>query len=118
MIRSPREAEIMAAEWLQYLGYADATVTATGADGGVDVIGKSVVAQVKAHMAPTGRADLQKLYGVASHLRRKPIFFSLVGYTQQALAWANDADIALFRFGENGIPEAINVGARGLTPDG
>ena len=45
------------------------------------------VAQVKTHMKPIGRPDLQRLSGVAKG--RTTLFFSLEGYTPEARKWGD-----------------------------
>lgn len=115
LIRSPQDAENAAAEWLRWFGFTDATVTKAGADGGVDVRGRSLVAQVKAHMVPISRPDLQRLYGIAQVERATAIFFSLMHYTHEALEWADQVGMALFRFDHAGEPEAVNSYAAAVT---
>lgn len=108
MIRSALEAEDRAAEWLRWFGFEDAKSTGAGADGGVDVRGKSMVAQVKMHMVPIGRPDLQRLYGVAQTESAVSVFFALTDYTRDARAWADQVGMALFRFSPAGEAEPIN----------
>jgi hypothetical protein len=108
MIRSPLEAEEVAAEWLSWFGFVDIKATGAGADGGVDVRGKSLVAQVKMHMVPIGRPDLQRLYGAAQAENAVSAFFSLTDYTRDAKAWADQVGMALFRFSPAGEAEPTN----------
>lgn len=112
LIRSPEDAEVAAAEWTRWLGFPDAHVTGRGADGGVDIRGKSVVGQVKAHMGRISRPDLQRLYGVAQAEKRLPLFFSLMSYTEQSIRWADSVGMALFRFNHAGEVEPVNKSAR------
>lgn len=114
LLRSPAEAEHLAAEWSRWLGFADAVATGGGADGGVDVRATGMVAQVKAHMTPVGRPDLQRIYGVAMAESSMPLFFSLTSYTRQAIDWANAVDLPLFRFSLDGRVEPVNPAARDL----
>jgi hypothetical protein len=81
---------------MKWLGWPDARVTPPGSDGGVDVLGRRVVAQVKARVGLVGRPDIQQLYGVAVHKRCVPLFFALAGYTREATMWADQAGVALF----------------------
>lgn len=108
LIRTPRDAEEVACDWLRHWGHGDAVVTPVGADGGIDVYASDVVAQVKAEAKPTGRPVMQALGGVANAEGKAGVFFSLGGYTPEAIAWANRADIALFTFDLTGTPEALN----------
>ena len=109
--RNPREAEELAAEWLRYFGFDDATLTQEGSDGGVDIEGGKFVAQVKAEMKPSGRARVQQLYGIAQLERKRAVFFSLCGYSPHATEWANRAGVALFSFNHAGEPEPANDAA-------
>ena len=115
LIRSPDDAEQVAAAWMRHLGFADARCTGAGTDGGVDVRSREAVAQVKAQLSPVGRPELQALYGVAHSEGRRPLFFSLMSYTAAALAWADEVGMALFRFDHGGGVEAVNVAAETLV---
>jgi len=108
MLKGHVAAEEFAAEVLVSLGFRDASRTPTGADGGVDVAGSGVVAQVKMEALPTGRDRLQALYGVASVEHVRAVFFSLAGYTAQAIEWADRAGIALLEFEFDGSIAAVN----------
>jgi hypothetical protein len=113
-IRSPDDAEQVAAEWMRHLGFGDARCTGAGADGGVDVRSQGAVAQVKAQLSPVGRPELQALYGVARSEGRQPLFFSLMSYTTAALTWADEVGMALFRFDHAGLVQAVNAPAETL----
>jgi hypothetical protein len=112
LIRSPRDAELIAVEWMRYWGFTDAIATPVGADEGIDVTSERAIAQVKAHMVPIGRPEIQNLAGVASVERKLAMFFALNGYTAQAVQWADKAKVALFTFDLQGRPEAVNETAR------
>jgi len=114
-IRSPDDAEQVAAEWMRHLGFGDARCTGAGTDGGVDVRSREAVAQVKAQLTPVGRPELQALYGVARSEGCQPLFFSLMSYTAAALGWADGVGMALFRFDHAGMVEAVNAAAEGLV---
>jgi tetratricopeptide (TPR) repeat protein len=113
-IRTAIDAEQTARDWMRYLGFPDSRLTNQGADGGVDVRSSNAVAQVKKELSPTGRPKLQELYGIAAHEGSQALFFTLAGYTPQALEWGTQAGIALFRLDYSGdiIPE--NIPARRL----
>lgn len=114
LIRSPADAEQVAAEWMRHLGFGDARCTPAGTDGGVDVRSTGAVAQVKAQLSPVGRPELQALYGVARSEGRRPLFFSLMSYTAAALTWADEVGMALFRFDHGGLVEPVNAPAEEL----
>jgi hypothetical protein len=67
-----------------------------------------MVAQVKMHMVPIGRPDIQRLYGVAQTEGAVSVFFSLTDYTRDAKAWADQVGMALFRFSPAGEAESVN----------
>lgn len=100
------------------LGYTDAAVTMRSGDGGLDVVSKGAVAQVKYQSAPVGRPAIQNLAGAAmTSPGKERLFFSFSRYTQGAIAYANQVGIALFVYdtqggfvGVNGI--AANAGTR------
>jgi hypothetical protein len=109
LIRTPKDAECAAAAWMRWMGYDDAEVTGPGADGGVDVTSRRSVAQVKTETLPVGRPALQRLHGVAMADSKEGLFFSLSGYTSQAVEWADLAGMPLFRFDLQGEPQAANA---------
>jgi len=117
IIRSPDDAEQVAAEWMRHLGFGDARCTGAGTDGGVDVRSREAVAQVKAQLTPVGRPELQALYGVARSEGRRALFFSLMSYTAAAKAWADEVAMPLFRFDHAGMVEAVNAAAETLLAD-
>ncbi|MDF9717876.1 restriction endonuclease [Nocardioides sp. ChNu-99] len=118
MLRGHRESEHYAAEVLAALGFAQVRRTPDGSDGGVDVDGPEVVAQVKMEALPTGRERIQALAGVAAVERKRAVFFSLAGYTAPAVEWGDRAGVVLFQFAFDGSVEAINDGARRLLARG
>ena len=114
LIREARDAELIAVEWMRYLGFDDAVATPVGADGGVDVVSTRAVAQVKMEGKPTGRPVVQQLHGVAVHEDKTGVFFSLAGYTPHARNWAQTSGTALFRFDYQGAAEPVNAVAHEL----
>lgn len=89
-------AEDLAATHLRGLGYRDARRTPVGTDGGFDVEGRGVVAQVKYRATAVGRPDVQRLVGANRH-GATAVFYSRAGYSQGAIDFAMHADVALFR---------------------
>ncbi|MEV0948194.1 restriction endonuclease [Rhodococcus sp. NPDC049939] len=109
-IRTAADAESNAAKQMQRLGYGDATVLLGGAEGGIDVHSSSAYAQVKWRGDSAGRSNLQSLYGArgTSH-GTKLLYFSGSGYTDEAVAYADEVGMALFRTEPDG--ETCPVGA-------
>jgi hypothetical protein len=114
LVRTARDGELVAAEWMRYWGFADAVATPVGADAGIDVVSETAVAQVKMEAVVTARAVVQGLFGVAAAEQKTPLFFSLAGYSAQALAWGTRVGIGMFTFDLQGQPEPANDAARRL----
>ena len=100
------EAEELAAESLRGLGYTDARRAPPGSDGGVDVEGRGIVAQVKYRATPVGRPDVQTLVGANQHGARS-VFYARAGYTQGATQYADQVGVALFK---------LDVSTRSVQP--
>ena len=115
-IHSWQDAEHMAQTWMFFFGYYDSKVTKAGSDGGVDVVSSEAIAQVKYEQSKTGRPKLQELTGEAVTSGKKAFFFSLSGYTKNAVEWAESspAGLALFQFNHEGMVTAINREARAV----
>lgn len=92
-----RQAELLACEWMRYLGALDAIVTPAQRDGGVDVRSRDFVAQVKHRRGEAiGVEPVRQLHGVAAAEGRRALFFSSSGYTREAVAFASEVAMALF----------------------
>lgn len=116
---TPREAEYVAAGIMRdHLGFKDAAVTTASGDGGVDVVAKQAVAQVKHWGSQVGRPAIQQLYGArgADH-SKKMVFFCSGGYSRQAIAYANEVGVALFTFDAAGSYGVINELAEVLVAE-
>jgi len=107
-------AEELAVAHLRQLGFGDARRTPPGADGGIDVQGTGVVAQVKHHAHPVGGPDVQRLRG-AAHGLAHAVFYSLSGYTAAATVFADRADVALFSYATSNVVTAVNETAGELV---
>lgn len=118
LIRSARDAEEAARAWMVANGWSDATLTNDGADGGVDVHATGVVAQVKAEVRPIGRPPIQAIRGIAAYEDATALFFSIGGYTAEALAWGTDAGVAMFGFDLQGDVVPANAVADNIGGDG
>lgn len=94
-----RAAEEEVREWMSGNGWRDARLTASGADGGVDVRARGLVAQVKDTRAKVGRPAIQQLYGIARAESATPLFFARGGFTAQGATWADEHGVARFTIG-------------------
>jgi|SRR6478672_3850467 len=92
-----QEAEINCLDWMKRNGFKDARLTRRGADGGLDIVSKKAVAQVKHHQKPVGISDIQRHYGIAQSAGKQALFFSSGGYTKAALAWAQSHGVVCYR---------------------
>jgi hypothetical protein len=115
LIRTARDAELVAVDWMRHLGFTDAAATPVGADEGIDVLAEHAVAQVKMEGSPTSRPTVQQLHGVAVAKKRTALFFALAGYTPPAVDWASQHGIALFQYDLQGVPTPVNPPAQQLT---
>jgi hypothetical protein len=113
-----KQAEQFAADVLRSCGFRGARTTQSGADGGVDVRGPGVLAQVKHLHGAVGRPDVQKLRGARGDGSESLHFFSLSGYSAQAIAEAERLQVALWRYdtSRNVIP--LNKLALDSLPEG
>ena len=111
-IDSWRAAEDNAAAWMRWWGYKDAQVTPGGPDAGIDVQSTEALAQVKWEAAQTGTPALQRLVGARRSDHHKTLlFFSGAGYSTPAIDYADDMDIALFKYALNGQVTPMSLAA-------
>lgn len=114
-INNPAEAELQAATHMRSIGYPDAEARPGGADGGIDIRSAHAVGQVKMHFKPTGRPDLQRLFGARGHeSSKRMVFYAHGGYSQAAIEYAAAVDMVLFKFDQNGTFSAMNPAAAAL----
>ena len=96
---SDEGAEHLTAQWLQYLGFEEATVTQYSGDGGIDVETLDYVCQVKNYRdKAVSVTEVRELFGVAASERKRAILFTSSGATTQAIEFADKNGIALIRF--------------------
>lgn len=116
-ITTPEDAEQFAASQMREMGFPDAGVTRRGADGGIDVVARRAVAQVKWMHSKVGRPDLQRLYGArgAEHSKDMLFFAELISpspYTQDAVEYADEHGIGLFAYTSDGNLFPLNQHAK------
>lgn len=114
VIRTARDAEEAARLHLEGLGAHGTVLTASGPDGGVDVRGSRVVAQVKAQVTPVSAAVVQQIFGIARVEDKTAVVYALAGFTPDAVRFADKAAVALFQFDLVGEPQPLNHAARTL----
>lgn len=112
LIRTPRDAELVARDWMIYFGFDDAKATPVGSDHGIDVTSSRAIAQVKFKGSKTPRSDIQLLHSNTVTFGKRGLFFSAGGYAQPAIQFANEVRIALFTYDLQGEPKPANETAR------
>ncbi len=112
----------MAAAALRAMGFPDARETPVGPDGGIDVRSQRAIAQVKFRGAQTGRSDLQRLVGARGRDQHLALFFfTASSYSNRALEYAAEMDVALFTYDPTGAltphsPAAVHHLQAGQRP--
>ena len=91
-----REAEFLARDWMLYLGAGGSKVSSATRDGGMDVISKHFVAEVKHHASPVPPAMVRQIFGAAVAEQKQALFFALSGYSTAAIEFAERTGVALF----------------------
>lgn len=99
---SPRQAEYLARDWMAYLGASGARVSPATRDGGADVIAEHFVAEVKHRAVPSSPDLVRQIFGVATAEHKRALFFSLNGYSNAAVEFADKANVALFEYDPKG----------------
>lgn len=98
---------------MRHWGYPDAVVTPGGPDAGIDVYASAALAQVKWEAAQTGTPALQRLVGARRNDHHKALlFFSGAGFSTPAIEYADDMDVALFKYALDGRMSPVSVAAR------
>ncbi|MFI1757086.1 restriction endonuclease [Streptomyces sp. NPDC020571] len=112
-ISSWQQAELNAARWMRHWGYGDATSRPGGPDSGIDVRATGALGQVKYQAAQVGRPELQRFVGARPYgSDAQLIFFTGSDYTSTAAAYAQEWNIALFRYHLDGAMTPVNDAAR------
>lgn len=118
-VKTPHDAELNAAEHMRSMGFLDAKATTGGADGGIDVRSRHALAQVKFYQSKlSGRPEVQNLLGARGHGDQQLFFFTSVGYSRQAVDYANQEGIGLFVNDRKGTATPVNQVARSVHVDG
>lgn len=95
---TPRRAEEWCAQVMGWLGAVAPRATPTTRDGGIDIVTRDHVCQVKHQSSRVAPAPLQQLVGAALAEGKKPVFFALSGYSKAAISWAERQDMLLFQY--------------------
>ncbi|MFB7876180.1 restriction endonuclease [Nocardia sp. NPDC056064] len=118
-ITTASAAEQNAAVQMRVLGFSDARVTKSGADGGIDVRATGAVAQVKWRAGQVGRPDLQRLFGArGNRFELQLLFFAAAPYSAPARAYADEVGMALFTYDPTGRIVPVNAAAKRVEANG
>ncbi len=104
-------AERQAVIWLRCVGGRDVRSTGPGADGGIDVLSRTVAVQVKHTAARVGRPVIQQTYGAACSLGLNAVVMATGGFTKPAIEFAESQQVALFVMELDGRVRAVNRAA-------
>lgn len=101
---------------MRHWGFEDARAQPGGADGGVDVVSRRALGQVKFQASAVGRPELQRLFGARGKaLDKQLLFFTGSSYAATAVEYARENDIALFVYGLDGAMRPVNGIARRIS---
>jgi len=121
----PTEFEKYCVEWAIFLGYGDSAVTRAVKDGGIDISSGTMVAQCKYQELPVGVKPIRELFGLSQVKKKKPLFFSLNGYTREAINEAEQFSMELWvvrplegKVERVGVVEQMNQGDHHSGPEG
>ena len=117
-IRQWADAEVCAAEWMEWFGLGAARLTGGSADGGVDVECDRAVGQIKDYGSPLPAGPVREVFAVASLAGKLPVIFARAGFTVDAVGWGELAGVAMFTFDLQGTPEPVSSVARDLMGRG
>jgi len=98
---------------MKHWGFVDACASTKETGSGEDIESSQAIALVRIDSS-IRRALVQQLLGIAMHLTKKPMAFSLKGYTKDALTWGSEAGIALFELDLSGQVEPLTTAASRL----
>jgi len=97
-------AQTNACAWLRYQGFFDAGVVADPGTAGADIRGSDVVAQVKFTPKPATIDEIKELNAVMIATKRQGFYFSVSGFTEEAVEWGDMAGVMLVRLILDGDP--------------
>jgi hypothetical protein len=94
----PRTAEFVCTRYLLYMGAASAVTTKKSKDSGIDIDSEFYVAQVKHLHAKVGVKSLREFLGASLSTGKIPVFFSKMGYTQDAIEFGIKNKILMYSY--------------------
>jgi hypothetical protein len=95
---TPKQAETYTSQMLKFYGLTGVKQTRFSRDGGIDVESDRAVFQVKHQAAPVGVQVVREIYGVSASLGKHAGVFAKSGYTKDAVAFAEKANVLIFSY--------------------
>ncbi|GAA2145176.1 hypothetical protein GCM10009760_33530 [Kitasatospora kazusensis] len=118
-VRSPEDAVLTAARYLQWLGFDDLELADHQADVPVTLLGSRMVALVDAGSEPADIKAVECLWLQTLHAEEiAAAMFVLGGFSHQATVRGEQLLVALFRLDLAGIPQPANGAAEALMETG
>ena len=117
---SAEGAERLVAQWLDYLGEEQVTVTQFRGDGGIDVRTNSFCCQVKNYdKIPVSAAEVREVFGVATAEDLAAMIFTSSSLTQDATDFCEKNNIVAIRYSaQESRLEALSSQGRRLLKAG
>jgi hypothetical protein len=93
---TPQGAEIYVAAYMTFYGATGVETTRFSRDGGIDVESDLFAAQVKHQESKVGVKAVRELFAVSSVIGKQAMFFTKIGYSKEAVEFANSVKMPLF----------------------
>ncbi|GGL81740.1 hypothetical protein GCM10010129_26830 [Streptomyces fumigatiscleroticus] len=117
-IRTALDAVTAAVLYLRWLGHRDVHRADRQPTSGVGLAAPGIVAQVDPQLRPACPRDVECLWLTALTESADCVHFSLAGYTDDALARADQLGVCLFVLDPTGLPRPANAPATALDASG
>ncbi|MDH6579238.1 hypothetical protein [Kitasatospora sp. MAP5-34] len=118
-VRSPEDAVLTAARYLQWLGFDDLELTDDQSESPVTLLGSRMVALVDAGSEPADNKAVECLWLQTLHAEEiAAAMFVLGGFSHQATVRGEQLLVALFRLDLAGVPQPANGAAEALMETG
>ncbi|MCH0566020.1 MULTISPECIES: hypothetical protein [unclassified Streptomyces] len=114
-IRTARDAVLVAALYLRWLGYPDVRRADQRPPNGIGLAARGMLAQVDPTACRASLRDVECLWLTAMTESAGCVYFSLTGYTPDARDRADSLGVPLFVLGPAGTPLPVNGPARELA---